>query len=257
MTRPEIYFDTQVIRNAADGVIAQADWKRTSEHVARKFRHRVSPVTLYELMSDIAAADESAFESRRERVRLLFMAKKNKFLRLPRHFAAERLFGDTRPMHNMEPDDFDVWGRVVLAAADRNTLLTGVSMKEDPRMRYRMDLEDIDKHLKEGEAEYRQVENGAGEARPNDNDALTDHMLRLLWRDPDDNGREKVKTNLSAALVLDRDSAPWTRVLQLFYLCDPELILVSNDENMLAAAKNSAQGERIWGYDRLKREAGI
>ncbi len=253
MIRPELYFDTQVIRDAADGVIAGADWKRTSEHVSRKFRHRISPVTLYELMSDIAAADESAFESRRERVRRLFMAKKNKYLRLPRHFAAERLFGDTRVMHGMEPDDFDVWGRVVLAAADKNTLLTGVSMKEDPRMRYRMDLEDIDKHLKEGEAEYRQA---AGEKQPGQQDALVDSVLRLLWREPDAGGREKVKQGLSAALALDQNSA-WTRVLQLFYLCDPELILVSNDEKVLDAAKNSSQAERIWGYDRLKREAGV
>ncbi len=152
MTRPELYFDTQVIRDAADGVIAEAEWKRTTEHVGRKFRHRISPVTLYELLSDIAAADESEFERHRERMRRLFVAKKNKYLRLPRHFAAERLFADTRTMQNMEPDDFDVWGRVVLAAADKNTLMTGVSMKEDPRMRYRLDLADIDKHLKDGEA---------------------------------------------------------------------------------------------------------
>lgn len=258
MVRPELYFDTQVIRDAADGVIDESDWKRTAEHVGRRFRHRISPVTLYELLSDIAAADESDFERHRGCVRHLFVAKKNKYLRLPRHFAAEHLFGDTRSMPNMEPDDFDVWGRVVLAAADRNTLMTGVSMKEDTRMRYRLDLQDIDRHLKEGEAEYRQAVQNSSEG---DEHALVDSMLRLLWREPGTAGREKIATGLSAALALNRtsvdSSAPWLRVLQLFYLCAPELILVTSGQHVLSTARSGTQSERIWSYDRLKREAGV
>lgn len=253
MVRPELYFDTQVIRDAADGVIAESDWKRTSEHVARKFRHRVSPVTLYELLTEIAAADESEFERYRERVRRLLLAKKNRFLRLPRYFAAEHLFGDTRGIANMEPDDFDVWSRVVLAAADKNTLLTGVSMKDDPRMRYRLDLGDIEKHLNEG-----RPDNPAATESENSS-ASADSILRLLWQEPGAAGREKVASGLSAALTLapvSNNSGTWMRMLQLFYLCDSEIVFVTSDASVLAAAKNSAQPERIWDYDTLKRQTG-
>jgi hypothetical protein len=252
MVRPEIYFDTHVIRDAADGVIAESDWKRTTEHVARKFRHRISPVTLYELLTDIASGDESEFERRRERIRRLFLAKKNRFLRLPRYFAAEHLFGDTRAIANMEPDDFDVWSRVVLAAADKNTLLTGVSMKDDPRMRYRLDLGDIEKHLNEGRPEKSDGGSESGSASP-------DSILRLLWQEPDDARREKVAMGLSAALALEpatNKSGTWMRMLQLFYLCDPEIIFVTSDAGILAAAKNSTQAERVWDYDTLKRQTG-
>ncbi len=87
-------------------------------------------------------------------------------------------------------------------------------------------------------------------------------MQRLLWRDPDAAGREKIAEGLNAALefgtaVNDERPKAWLRTLQLFYLCDPEIILVTSEEGVLASAENSAQAERIWSYDRLKRESGV
>jgi hypothetical protein len=269
MPRREIYFDTQIFRDAADGVISDADWKRTTDHVARKFRHRISPVTLYELLSDIAAAQDSDFERMRDRIKRLFVAKKNRFLRLPRYFVTEHVFGDTRAIQGMEPDDFDVWSRVVLAAADKNTLLTGVSMKEDPRMKYRLDLQDIDTHLKEGEAEHgrassKQDSTGGNTAQPETTEQRADSLLKLLWREPSDGDRHKLTSALSAAVAAQTSLASgqdahqsWMRLLQLFYLADPELILVTSDAELLTALKNSPQADRVWDYDKVKRAAEV
>jgi hypothetical protein len=280
-TRHKFFLDTSVCSHVALGKrISTADWSKVRNYICQNYEYVMSPITLYELLNGFDKRPDEEFLKDRKVFEVLYPPQcKKRFLRWPSSFVLDTVFGDFRLKKDFEPNDLDLWVRVVLAAPDKVALRTRkVTLPDYPDQTFGLRLDHFEggvekvkkrhiKILQELAADLRagpplcsvrnkwaathlkewgrQVTNDDCSRLAESLDAAFHHddvvwglVNKTLRKNP-----YNVKKDASA--VLDRQ--------QLYYLCDPTMLMLTDDFKLVHRVKGSAQQDRLLKFEDLLR----
>jgi hypothetical protein len=125
LIRPKIVFDTQVVADAANGVIPIEEWERVSKYLAASCRYLISVNTLYELLASLAGCDKAYFEVNRNRIRALYPPFRKSFLPLVGDYVRNKVFQLPSRRHDFQSNKLKLWVEIILAAKNRDELAAG------------------------------------------------------------------------------------------------------------------------------------
>jgi hypothetical protein len=231
--------------------------------ISRKFKLVISPLTFVELLDALTKSDSAHFESHKERLRLMAGGGKPVFLRFPVAFALRTILGLGSPATKFGPVDFENWFRIVLRARSRDDLIQGnIRHPLDSRKTYGLNPAEISRQQNEGKAKHRRrlrvLQNRPSPIPPGPQWAAS--LARDLRRNLTEEEAIRFHHGLDAAYEYDKElrriaahktynfdkhDGDWIDYHQLFYLCDPDILLVTDDSNLLKRIGRSSQKDRI------------
>jgi hypothetical protein len=243
----------------------------------QKFRLVVSAETFIELLDAIKGGDGSHFESDRDRLRLMAGDGRPSFVQFPGAFVLGKILG-MRPaaaISRFGPSSFAKWFRLVLLARDRDELFRGVRVPGQRKRRlWTFDPNVISEQQASGKAAHRafleKVRSGTITIPGRDSWAFgIAHMLGCSIN-------QQQAVHLGAALDaayeyekalgtivargrynFDKHDGDWVDSQQLFYLCDREVFLLTDDAGLQQRVANSSQGDRVLLLPTFLEENGI
>lgn len=259
--KPGIFFDTSVCIHVARQKIDPNVWKRVHRTLRNRYRYYISPLTGYELIAGLATGKPEFFRQNQEPVRVLYPAGPKQVLPVLKVFVPFQLFGEKREPARSTPD-LDLWLRMVLKAKDRRELESGRMPVGASRRRLGLDLNDVNKQI-------RDVENGYARYFRKFAETQVPDLSAKLWsdfvlREYNDEFRRQ-----NQALVAERTNAAYRFSLslwrlakdpryniakyksdlvdaqQLYYLCDDNLTFLTADTKIKNKVIDSPQASRI------------
>jgi hypothetical protein len=260
----KVFFDTQVCINAAKRQINEADWAKATRHVQETAEYYVSPPTLGEILTSIAKGDGSHFEEGKERLRRLCLPGR-KFFDFPEYFLGHTLGFQIRRPGNLDSNfGFDVSG--ILLADSKADLSTGVPLRSGG-----FALVKLDKFLAEMERSKQTYVSLfsilKGSKKPDFSPKEWASSAMTGWGlERDEASLTKFINGLSAAYEYElalhnlvRNSNYDLRkhisdvidARQLIYLCDPEVVFVTDDAGFKKRLRENAQNHRILTFSEL------
>jgi hypothetical protein len=239
------------------------------KHIGAKFRYQISFTTIKELFGKLARCADEYFQQNKEPLRVLYGPGKRYFLPYPSVFALRTVLGfhevtrkcATLDLRDEQLNEFLV--KAVLDAPSKAQLKAGIPIRNSikPKMRF-FDLDDFDNHENRPQNEHADILQGIREGR---ND-LPDPMSWATWilhqhdLTPYTEQCARLVTALDAAYRfsctlsrMSRDkgydfhahATDWGDATQLFYLCDPQMHILTMDENCRNHTAGSSQSGRI------------
>jgi hypothetical protein len=243
--------------------------------ISRRFKVVVSPHTFIELLDALTKSSSSHFEDHKARLRIMAGGGKPVFLPFPGAFALKRVLGLESPATTLGPVHFHKWFRIMLRADSLDDLIAGaVKDPLNPSKTYRMDSAEITRQLEEGKAEHKHWLKSVQDGRnpiPTGPQWAGNLARDLRWELTADEA-VRLHQSLDAAYEYhkelrrvanqksynpDKHAGDWIDYHQLFYLCDPEIILVTGDKTLLNRVSKSSQKDRILLLEPLLRELGL
>lgn len=245
--------------------------------LSREFRLVVSPQSLIELLKAIKGGDGSHFSSDQERLRLLAGPGKPEFLPFSVAFALRKMLGlESIQLQFFGPSDFNLWFRLVIRAKDRDALVSGdVRLPFDSRRKrqgFNLDLliqkqeEGIAHHraeiekAKEGKATIPGPDMWAAGLAAQLGHTLTGSQARLLAGGLD--AAYRYASDLCSIVAggqynFEKHRGDWIDWQQLFYLCDPDVHLLTDDGGLRTRVEGSRQSSRILDLRRFLTDHGL
>src|ERR1051326_4822184 len=111
--RKKVVYDTQIVSNAAAGVISPPEWARVARYISANCRYCISLNTLYELLAGVASGDEEHFEENRNRLRFLCPPYRKEFLPLVGDFVRSRVFSKPFRRLDFHPSRLELWPKII------------------------------------------------------------------------------------------------------------------------------------------------
>ena len=267
---PKIFLDTCVCIDVAQGVQPGADWTSVSKTLCKKFRYKISPLTVYELISGLARGGGEHFQRNREAISVLYPAGRKTFLPPLSVFMPNALFGEHRRMPYSVENDFERWVLAVLQARSFSELQSDKLIVRGKRIGLSLAEINRDMHIvRRDHARMFKFMHGTGPG--------TAELTHQVWADSILKGVGKPPTKDNISLVVQRLDAAYrfqarqwkfisnpqydfekhdsdlTDDMQLCYLCDPELYFVTTDKRLWNCTRGSTQSARVLGFSELQR----
>ena len=264
---PKLILDTNVCGKLLTSAYRD-DLEGIKRRLGRNFRVVVSFETFIELLDAIKGGDGTHFESDKQRLRLMAGSGGPTFLGLPGAFALSKVLG-IRPANmpsvsKLAPSDFQNWFRLTLRAQSRDEMLRdGVRLTLDPRRRvwvfdptmitrqqraaktaHRKTLEDV----RDGKLRTPSPDGwAAGIALALGRRILQDQVTPLANRldAAYHYHKELCAVVASNSYNFEKHDGDWNDYHQLFYLCDPTILLLTDDAGLGKRVGESSQRDRI------------
>jgi hypothetical protein len=271
MLRNKIVYDTQIVSNAAAGIIPAQEWTRVSHYISSKCRYCISLNTLYELLAGLASGDDSHFEENQNRLRFLCPPYRKEFLPLVGDFLRTRVFGKPLRRRDFHPSRLGLWPKIILRAKYRAQLEGGVTLDSPTHKgrRYGFSLAALLRQIQEGKTNHSRVlgELRSGTLRRSSPQIWATAVLHRIELSADSSNIQKLLTALDAAYHYDqslwelaenqtydltRHDSDWIDEQQLFYLADPTVLFVTSDTRIKRRTSKSRQADRILSFEELK-----
>jgi len=267
--RNKVIYDTQIVSNAAAGRVPKGDWETVSKFISAKCRYCVSLNTLYELLAGLAGGDDAHFEENRYRLRLLCPPFRKVFLPLVGDFVRQCVFKKPLRRDDFSPQKIQGWMDIILSAKNKNELTAGLVEVNRPSRNAKtwgIDLDLILRQLKSGKEQHAQVLESLrrGVVRRSTPETWAGGVLRTAGISITPENAKKVLTVLDAVYRYDtflwdlaekqkydfsQHDSDWLDSQQLYYLADPNVILVTSDRNLKHRTNASTQQNRIVTFD--------
>ena len=277
LVRKKIVYDTQVVSNAAAGLISTGEWARVSRYVSTKCRYCISLNTLYELLAGIASGDDNHFEENRNRLQFLCPPYRKEFLPLVGDFVRSRVFGEPLRRPDFHPCRLDLWPKIVLRARNRADLDNGLVTLDGPShkgKRYGFDFASLVHSIQEGKDNHSRVlsELRDGTLKRSPPNIWAASVLSRVGVSSDVRNIRRLLTALDAAYHYDqslwelaeshkydfaRHDSDWIDEQQLFYLADPRVLFITSDTRIKLRTSKSRQADRILSFDEFKMLAAV
>jgi hypothetical protein len=264
---PRIVFDTMIFIDAASGALGKvsqtailpADWSKVANHVNRNYVHAVTPATVVELLTSLANADSKYFSEQCWRLRKLQRSFTNTiFLSWVRYFIRADVFG-LEP--NMAPGIEYNFRNVIDRVLESKS-------KEDAYKKVRFEQLAAQRQAHRDDWQ-RQIATLQGLAKPVKGQLRLDPYgwaetkLKELDIEVTDVNRDTFQTRLDCMyhienriLELAQNSSWNSAKIQNFifdqnqtaYLGAEDVVLVTRDNEILDASKNSIQRARVCSW---------
>lgn len=260
---PKAFLDTQVISDVERGHVGADDWSRVSGYLKHATQYCISALTIGELLAGMANGDSEYFEKHKRRLRVLLSpgppAEVFDFIT---YFVARKL-GLTvqRPAH-LEDDFMNTIG-LILSAPSKEALLNGFPLpgaESDQTVRIRIDR--FVKEMEENRTRYTSVM-GYRQGRlaievspqiwasnllqfygvPGSAESIADVVERLSATYEFEMAVNKLVQNPN--FPVSRRTSDLVDGQQLCYLCDPNVVFITNDSDFRTRVGKSAQAKRI------------
>ncbi|MCE5308171.1 MAG: hypothetical protein LLG20_11080 [Acidobacteriales bacterium] len=241
-----------------------------------RFQVVISPQTYLEVFSCVCGGDEAHFEEHRNRLRFLVGRGSPKFLPFPIVFAVAKTLRLRPPSSELGPDDFRKWLRIVLHARDQRALFDGDVQLPDGRSRLRFGF-DPSVHLRqheEGISQHREfmeaIRDNAAPIPPAD--AWAAATAVTIGHSLDQQQAAALAAGLDAAYQYHRElcgivangtykfekhRGDWIDWQQLFYLCDPNVYLLTGDGGLQQRIARSPQKSQLLDLRDFLRRLGF
>ena len=265
--RKMVFYDTQVVSYALAGRIMPTEWKLVSRYVSARCRYCVSLNTLAELVVGLARGDEAHFSENVNRIKFLCSGANTLFLPLVGEFIRERAFHAKPLRPDYSPARIKLWPRIIIKARDRSELTSGlVSLHEPGRsgVDYGFNLDMLVRQVQDGKNAHVQVLSRLRDGtllRPTQKQWALGVLCNLRIPITDANVA-RLSSALDAAYQYDsvlydlalnntydftKHDSDWLDTQQLYYLADPNVLLVTLDTKLKARTNKSSQnGQVCW-----------
>ena len=267
--RPKPFFDTQLCELAASGTIPRADWAFLQDYFEAEADYHISPLTVTEIL-DRVNKDESSryFRRTQEQVRCLYpYGKRKKFFDFTRYFINKTIFGVEAKRPITLEKDFGFNLEIILWAESRAAVLEGVPMPYLTGGHYRLRLEQFSVEIQSIRDRYKQwLSPLKGKKRFSftPEEWLKD-ALKLVGMDTPENRKKFIDALLAAYQFehwiidaarnhnynLDRNVSDLIDAQQLYYLCDPTVIFITNDTDHEKRLRGNPQRGRIKTFEEV------
>jgi predicted nucleic acid-binding protein len=270
---PKLILDTNVCGKLLSPAY-RGDVEQIKRHFSRYFDLVVSPQSFVELLNCIQGGDGTHFSADKDRLRFLVGGGAVDFLPFPVAFALKTVLGvDDRSPKFFGPSHFMRWFKVVINAKDRTELVNwDVRLPGDSkRQRRGFRLEELIRQHEDGISQHRaQMEKAiGGKGILPTPDMWAAGLADSLGHKLAPQRATLLGTRLDAAYRyakelcsivanglynFDKHRGDWIDWQQLFYLCDPNIFLLTDDKGLRTRVETSAQGAQILDLrDFLKR----
>ena len=274
LRRAKFVFDTHVVSYICDGEIPRTDWDAVRRFISRRARYAISAITLYELISSIAHGDDQHFSENQARLKILREPPKRKILSLTGDFIRSTTFHLPPQKPDFAPERMTIWIRVLLAAKTKQEVRGPIMLpgSSNRKPAYGFDLSHFANQIKEGKrsnaAELAGLRQGGFDIPTTERwaksrlkeigvETTTQNVTTLL--EAVDAARRYDFSLFSMAknraYDFARHDSDWMDIMQLFYLADPLVHLVTSDANIKLRTRGSPQADRILSFDELKARA--
>jgi len=273
--RPQLFLDTNVCINVANGNVPADEWQWVQKHIAACYDYSISFITMKELFGRLARCKAEFFLQNKEPLHVL-LAPGSRFLPHPSIFALRTVLGLqelSRKSEFVNLRDEELSERVlaaVLAAPSKAQLKAGIPIPNQPGQLQSFDLDHFDQHETQPQIEFADILQGIREDRTDMPKPLTwvANLLNDHGFTPLTDQCEKLSVALDAAyrfsctlskLSKDTDydfhrhQTNWGDALQLFYLCDESMHFLTFDGKCRTQANPSSQTSRILVYPEFVR----
>lgn len=273
-SKPELILDTNICGKLVS--VSKSYSKPIIACLNRDFRIVVSPQTYFELLNGIINGDESYFEVDKEKIRIMLGNGKPKFLPFPGTFALKKMLVLTVTISPLNPAAFKKHVQVILHAPNHKALFDdGVRLPAatrrkllglDPDIHKRQHQAGINEHKKLMERVRLQtgifprpdvwVKNIAKSLKHDLNQQQTEHLAKALDA-AYQYDKALCETVASTDYNLEKHEGDWIDGEQLFYLCDPNVYILTDDAGIMRRAKESSQKHRILVFRDFLKERGF
>jgi hypothetical protein len=258
----------------------RADIEKIQDRINRNFRVVVSSQTFLELLDGIKGGDGRHFEADKAKLRLMAGNGKPNFLRFPGVFALSKAIGivarENPSVSHLGPTHFANWLRVVLRAKTRQALVSdGVRLPDDrKRGLWTFDPTTITRQQQEGKSQHlklmEKVRDHISILPPPD--VWAAGIARTLGQKIDQQEATILADRLDAAYHYDRalcttvtsgsynfqkHDGDWMDWQQLFYLSDPDIVLLTDDGHLRGRVGNSKQKNRVLDLREFLKQQGL
>ena len=274
LLRAKIVFDTQILDYVYRGSICPEDWNAVVKYISKNCRYAISANTLYELLAGIAKGDVNHFSENQSRIRLLCQPARREFLPTVGNFLRSKVFGLPPRKPDFQPKRLGLWTEVVLAAAGKSNLQSGVALHKagHSSKTYGFDLQLLLNQIEEGKQSHSERLEGLrhGELLPSTDDSWSRSILNFIDLPVTDANARKILAALNAAHLYEislyemaknhqydfrKHDSDWIDAQQLYYLADPSVWFITCDANIRFRTIDSTQRDRILSFDELKAVA--
>jgi hypothetical protein len=268
---PRIAYDTSICAAFERRGISAADWALVRKYILKHYEYCMSPITLYELLVGLEHAQAQYFLKSQRAFKAFYPSHAKSFLQLPRYFVLEHIFG----RHVEPPDhiatDLDRWCRAILKARRKSEIESGTVTLPGYRGGFGLHLDKIVRQIKEKQEGYvdafenlRSID--SGQYTP---ELWAESVLRMIDEEATPANIGKVIGAVDAPYLfgkelwsLLRSKYDYAKHLsdlldeqQLYYLADPTLLFICNDEKLRARVRKGRDSARIMNFEELKAEA--
>lgn len=262
MVRPKLILDTNVCGKLLTPAYS-GDLERIKARITRKYQVVVSPQTFIELLDALKGGDGTHFGSDRERIRFMAGGGNPTFLSLPGTFAFLKVLGVKATVTRLSPKDFERWFISVIRAKTRRDLFEGaVRHRLGDRKLHGFSPDELLKQQSEGKTEHkcrleriRELGNppipgsvwasglataGGYHLTSKQGDLLVDRLSAA-----DEYDQTLCRIASGGGYNFERHGGDWMDWQQLFYLCDPAIHLLTDDDDIRVRVGNSPQRGQI------------
>lgn len=266
---PKAFLDTQIIVEAERRKITQDEWSLASGYLRNATRYCISPLTVGELISALVNGDSEHFELHQRRLRVLLSpGDQAEVFDFAPYFVAQALgLPVERPAH-LE-DDFLGSINLILEAPSKDSLLQGFRCRgKNSKQIAKIRIDRFAKEHaspKEGYISHMTLrkERNITSVSP---DAWASSLLRFYGISRDDVALAEVAERLSANyefemyvnnlvqnenFTISKNTSDLIDGQQLCYLCDPNVVFITNDSDFKNRTQNSPQANRIKTFAEL------
>jgi hypothetical protein len=262
MAKPKLILDTNVCDILARK--SSGEVNRFQKRIASEFRLMASPETFIELLVPIKyGQNEDHFKKDQRRIRLMAGGGAPRFLRFPGAFALHSVLGLASPVTKFNPNHFNKWFNIVVAARSRSQLLNvRVRRSTDTRL-LGLNPDIIIAQHQEGKTSHeewlRTIMSRPHKFPPPE--MWVKMMAKELGHDLTDGQVQKLAEGLDAAYKYQKynfttasntpdykatkHEGDWTDNQQLYYLSDPTMFLLTDDSGIRNKCNQSEQANRI------------
>lgn len=259
--KPKIIFDTNVCGKLLLPPYLQ-QLAEIQSRLARRFAVYASPNTFMELLDAIKGGSGEHFEADKARLRIMAGGGQVRFLSFPITSALKRVLGLKVPLTKLGPDELKEAFRIVLRAKTRDDLLAGdVRKSGSGRRRHGIDpdliaspmlwgemqhVASLDK-LKQGTHLFPPPDQWAADMACDVGCALTPQQAKILANSLDAAYTYDAELHrlIKGGYNAQKNANDWIDSMQLLYLCDPELYVLTDDKRLRKRCNTSQQSRRI------------
>ena len=257
-----VFLDTHIVIDAAAGHVNREEWERACCYLKQACRYCVSALTVTELIWALSNSSGQHFRTHQDRFRALLKPNSQPDVLdfIPYFTAQELRLPKERPAH-LE-DDFLNTIKLILAAPSKDALTNGFEHHELPNTTVKIRLDRFSKEFETNRSLYaRHLESPRqASCEPVPPAQWTAALLRLYGLEADGDVLRDMFERLSAMyefemsvrgllrnpnFKLERNLSDIVDGQQLAYLCDREVVFITNDSDFRSRVKTSPQRSRI------------
>lgn len=263
-----LFFDTNICHHAANRTIPLDVWQHAVAKIPQTFKYCISPLTVLETVHSLTTCDPIFFVENRVRLRLLTSIEKRIWLDDPILFQQKALAGlPTKSNWKMELNLSTLFAMIAWVE-QKSDLENPVSL---PYMNSAVGYQVFLQHGKDAfdtvKGMYAQRMESA-RSRPTEQrrrKLFVEDALRITGVPDLPKTRAAIASGMDAAFVFESRLISMVKsdynfaahaddlidAQQLYYLLDPQMYFVTNDNRLIDYVRKSSQANRILTFDQL------